>query len=162
MMRKLIDSITKVIHIFLGIILVSMLIITFIQVLLRYILNSPLVWAEEVTLILLVWYGYLIIAVLIRSNEHIALEFIYSRLNSTLQRTLDLFKYLLVLGFAILMIYFGFEMFQNALGKNFPASQIPRSIINLPMAISGILISIYTFHHLIRIIRMPHQEGGQR
>ncbi|MGM8212925.1 TRAP transporter small permease [Virgibacillus sp. W0430] len=158
-MNQLISKLSSLINIVLGVILSVMLVITFIQVVLRYVFNSPLVWAEEITLILLVWYGYLVIAILIRSKEHIALEFLYSKLGRKLQKGLDVVKYILLFLFAVLMVYYGFEMMINAQGKSFPVSRLPRSIINLPMMISGLLILLYTVQHLVALIKPVRMEG---
>lgn len=149
--NNIIERITDVINWFLGVILTLMLMITFIQVVLRYVFNSPLIWAEEVTLVMLVWFGYLIIAILVKEDNHISLEVFYLKLNRNLRKILDVVKHVLLLGFSILMVYFSVEMVINAQGKYLPASQINRAMLYIPLAVSGILIVLYTSSHLFKL-----------
>ncbi|ARK32428.1 2,3-diketo-L-gulonate TRAP transporter small permease protein YiaM [Halalkalibacter krulwichiae] len=164
MINKKLDQMTTVLNWFLGIILTLMLLITFIQVVLRYVFNSPLIWADEVTLVMLTWYGYIIIAILVKEGKHISLEFLYSRFNQMTKKGLDLLRNILILGFAILMVYFGSEMVINTQGRHLPASHLPRSLLYFPLIISGLLISFYTINHVITLLfpRTGREAGDRR
>lgn len=161
--KKIIEPMTGIINWFLGVILTLMLIITFIQVVLRYVFNNPFIWAEEVTLVMLIWYGYIIIALLVKEDKHISLEFLYLKFNTNIRNFLDVIRNFLILSFSILMIYYGMEMVGNAEGKYLPASHIPRSMLSIPLIISGLLITLYTVNHLI-ILLFPSagKEVGNR
>lgn len=150
-MQDIIERITTVINWILGVMLTLMLILTFIQVVLRYVFNSPLMWSEEVTLVMLVWYGYLIIAILVKEDNHISINFFYLKFNKNIRKILDVVKYVFMLAFSVLMLYFGFEMMVNASGKYLPASQLSRAMLYIPLVISGILIVLYIFSHVFKL-----------
>lgn len=139
----------KFINIVLGSLLGAMLVITFLQVLKRYMLNNPWIWAEELTLILLIWYGYLLVATLVDSDGHISLEFLYLKLNDFMKKIVDIIKWLVLIIFAIFMVKLGGELIGNANEKYLPATKLPRVILYYPMLISGVLIILYSFKNLL-------------
>ena len=80
----------------------------FVQVFFRYVLNQPLLGPAEITTWCLVWAGYLGAGVALRSDEHISLALITSRLNDKTQFIVKLMARFIVLYFLILFVYYGF------------------------------------------------------
>lgn len=56
------------------------------QVFFRYILNSPLIWSEELARYLLVWVTFLGINYGIRHRAHIEMEYFFTKFPRSLQR----------------------------------------------------------------------------
>ena len=54
-----------------------MLVINFMQVLMRYVFNAPFAWSEEIILVLLVWFGFFCMSIDIFYDSHISLTGIY-------------------------------------------------------------------------------------
>ncbi|SFE21363.1 Tripartite ATP-independent transporter, DctQ component [Lentibacillus persicus] len=111
-------------------------------------------------MILLVWYGYLAISKLVKDNGHISIEYFYSLANKVIQKYLDVFVCILLIIFSILMVKFGFEMVSNSIGKNFPASHLPRVILNLPILISGLIIVVFSVNNILKIL-LKYEVGGE-
>ena len=156
--NKILDKTTNIIKWITGILLSIMLAITFIQVILRYVFNNPTMWAEEVTLTILLWFGYFAIAMGVGDDSHMSIEFFYQTLSKPMRKILDIIKQIIMIGFSTLMVYYGNQMVQNAQGKLLPASQISRIMIYLPLSIGGILMVLYSIAHLIRIFTSPKIE----
>lgn len=146
---KISNQILRLLQTVTNIFLVIMLSITFIQVIMRYVLNKPFVWAEEVTLAILIWFAYFSIAIAIKNENHMTIDFFYDRANKKIQLFLDLVKDIMMIGFSSLMAFYGFQMVQNASGKVLPASQFSRSILFIPIFLGGILIVFFTILQMI-------------
>ena len=80
-MKKTLDLIQKLINIFLSVAIFAMTLIIFLQVISRYIFNSPLVWSEELSRYLFVWISFLAIADAVRTKSHIALSILTDRMS---------------------------------------------------------------------------------
>ena len=78
---------------------VSMLtILTIAAVFSRYILSKPLMWAEEVQMILIVWCVYFGGSIAFRERGHIAIDVFYEKYPKTIQIILDVLTWLIVAG----------------------------------------------------------------
>jgi TRAP-type C4-dicarboxylate transport system permease small subunit len=60
------------------------------QVFFRYILNSPLIWTEELARYLLVWVTFLGINYGIRHRAHIEMEYFFNKFPRILQRVIPI------------------------------------------------------------------------
>lgn len=134
-----------------SIFLIIMLAITFVQVVMRYVFSKPFMWAEEVTLVILIWFGYLAISMVVQEDDHMSIEFLYNMFGKKAKLVFDVIKHLLMIGFSILMTKYGMQMTKNAYGKLLPASQMSRSILYIPITIAGILITLFSLMHLINL-----------
>lgn len=83
-------------------------VILMIQVLARYLANSPTVWSEELAISLFVWVAMLAIPLGLRRGEHLTLDILSKRLNPTANRALVLVVAILtVITFAIIGYFAG-------------------------------------------------------
>lgn len=88
--RELVQKFINMEKLLCSLMLVIMVVITFTQVVMRFIFNAPFSWSEEITLILLVWFGYLCMPIDIFSDSHAALYFLYNKLPSAVKKAADL------------------------------------------------------------------------
>lgn len=148
---KVINKISKITTSIASIMLFIMLVLTFTQVIFRYVFNSPIMWAEQVTLIMLIWFGYMVISVGINEQNHIALESIYLKLNKNIQKVLDCIRHILMIGFSVLMVHYGILLVDLAKSQYFPASHISRGFLYAVLIFSGVLMTIYSMTHLAKL-----------
>lgn len=108
-----IDSATQAIIMF---VLAAIFALMMTQVLLRYVVHSPIIWIEEAAAYLLpvlaVWGS----AVCLRHKSHIAVDFLVRRLPEALQRLLAVLVYALILYLAFKIAQAGFTLVE--LGRN--------------------------------------------
>lgn len=159
---NILDYLEKLLKWASALLLLFMLTITFIQVVMRYIFNKPFMWAEEVTLTMLIWFGYFTITMVVKEDEHMSIEFLYNLFNTRIRRLLDAVKHLLMICFSGLMVFYGSQMVISAIGKTLPASRIGRSILYLPLVISGALMALFSIVQLIKVFLVTEKrEGGE-
>src|SRR4030042_1138000 len=78
-----------------GMLLAMTLIICY-QVVMRYVFNASPSWSEEVSLILLIWFGILSIPIGVKLHLHIGIEYIYNQFPKRVQWVMSRCIFLLV------------------------------------------------------------------
>ncbi len=79
-LTALLDVIEKILFALAAAMITVMVGVVLLQVFLRYVLNNPTSWSEEVATLAFVWCVMLVIPLGIRHQEHISMEFLVSRL----------------------------------------------------------------------------------
>lgn len=102
MFSRLFDGIERAVTVIAMTGFIVMLLITFIQVLCRYILYVALPWSEELARILFVTSVFLGIAIAARRREHIVVDFLFNGLPPRPRHVVAILFNLLVLAFLTL------------------------------------------------------------
>lgn len=103
---------------FCAIILLIMLILTFINVIARYIILASMPFVEELTCVGLMILSILGAATAAKRQAHLGLSVITDLLPHTAQRVIALICDLLSAAFCAAIVYFGYLMVQNQLSNN--------------------------------------------
>ena len=85
----------------------TMAYLVFIQVYFRYILNDPIIWAEEITLLSFHWVVFLGAALGYKHGEKLAMETFVGQLSVYLQRKIYFIIEILIFLTLLLLIYHG-------------------------------------------------------
>lgn len=134
------------------------------QVFGRYVLNSSPRWSTEVALILLVWLGFLGIAIGARERSHIALEFVVDRLPGAVATVVRRLAPGLLLVFGLYLVFQGWSFTQLTMNSTLPSTGLPTAVQYAAMPVSGVLISIYGVLQLLGVEtrRDVEDEFGER
>ena len=146
---------SRIIEIVSVILLVLMIVTTCYQVVLRYVFNNPTSWSGEIAIIFLIWFGYLGIALGVKERGHISIDIIYSKLNSTYKKCLDLFFYVCMIIFSIMMITNGKLLFSVTTMQKLPATGLSKALLYLTLIVTGILIILYSVQNILEIFYPP-------
>jgi TRAP-type C4-dicarboxylate transport system permease small subunit len=148
-MKKLLRTLDRFMEVFSVASLVIMLTLTVFQVVMRYVFNKPTSWSEEITLFTLVWFGYVAMAIGVRKDTHISLEFLYDHLGAKGKKILDIVRYSLLLALALMMTYYSFPMIKIGMTNAMPATGISRAVLYAPALFGGLLMSLFSLVNLI-------------
>jgi len=136
-MRTLMD---RCINGILALIMGGMTVLVFSSVVLRYILNSPVTWSEELASLLFAWLTFVGAYVGFRTHSHIRIDtltmFLPAGLRSGIRRMVDV-GVLLVLG---VFIWQGFSLVTTTWSLEFPAMEISRGYLYLSLPIGACLM----------------------
>ena len=135
--------------------LIIMLLITFLQVVMRFTFNSPFSWSEELTLIFLVWFGYLCMPIGIFHDFHVALYFLYDRLPVALKKAVDIMRHGLLMWLFSQMIVYGYTITKLNMPKLQPATRVSQGWLFAPLIVGGVLMLIYCALNLLTTILKP-------
>ncbi|MFQ3620414.1 MAG: TRAP transporter small permease [Spirochaetales bacterium] len=84
--------------------------VVLLQVFMRYVLGSPLVWSEELARYVFIWVSYLGWVFACRSNTHIRISALFDLLSPPVKGIIEKINYALILGFALVLGWLGFRM----------------------------------------------------
>ena len=88
-----------------GISMIGLAALSFAAVIFRFCFNNPIIWIEEVQMILVVWSVFFGASIAIREKEHMAVEIIYDALPFIGKRTLDILSWIVTAATIVGMIY---------------------------------------------------------
>ncbi|MEO9586665.1 MULTISPECIES: TRAP transporter small permease subunit [Marinobacter] len=83
--------------------------VTIFDVICRYFWGSPTIWALELIIALAGIHYVLAGAHAIKNNGHVRIDVIYNILPGRVRLCMDLIAYLLMLGFLLIVTYYGYE-----------------------------------------------------
>jgi TRAP-type C4-dicarboxylate transport system permease small subunit len=142
--------------------LVAMVAIVCWAVFTRYVLNSSLVWYDEMASYLLVWLTFYGCVVVDYQRRHIGFELLVDKLAPATRRLADLAGELAVLGFQFVLLYFGWiltERMGDETAISLPWVKI--AWVNSVLPITGGLLLLLSLARLAALISgKPIPKGG--
>ncbi len=124
--------------------LVTMILVVFVQVMTRKLFRFVFFWSEEVTLLLLTWFSFMGIAIGFREKLHLAMDMVSGLLPKAVDRALDRVIDVFNFAFGVYLVYFGWK-FTVLMGEStLPATGLPNSVQYLVMPITGAMTCAYS------------------
>lgn len=136
-------------------ILMILVLITFVQVVMRSVFSAPFSWSEELTLMFLVWFGYLCIPLDIYTDSHSALYFLYNKLPGMARKIIDLGRHGILVWFSVLMVKYGWKITKLNMPKKQPATGFPQGWLFAPLVVGGILMVLYAGYNFVATLLRP-------
>ncbi|KYO68712.1 TRAP transporter small permease [Thermovenabulum gondwanense] len=152
MLKKLDRFINYIIEVLSMSLLVLMTVIVSWVVFSRYFLHKTPAWGEEASLLCMVWFGFLSMAIGVRDNLHLSITILDQFLSDKLKNILNWIGKILILGFSIFMIKEGIRMSQVATGNYMPGLKINSAFLYAVVPISGFAIIYYLVSSFIKEI----------
>lgn len=132
-----------------GIGLVVMSAIVAWQVFVRYVLNWTNTWTEITAVMLMSWFIFLGAAVGVRENYHLGFDVLLYVLPKAAKKYLRAISDLVVLAFAIGMIYYGLQLVRLQWPARLPALGISEAFRYIPLVAGGVLIALFSIERLV-------------
>ena len=133
--------------------LVLLLLAVLWQVFGRYVLNNTPTWAESLALLLVLYVTMLGCAVGVRDAGHIGLESLLILVPDGLRLRLEMVIHALVGIFGLIMAWNGAVLAESVMAYKIPTLGLPEGINHLPLVIAGILIALFSFEHIVALVR---------
>lgn len=145
MIRWLDDNIEESILVILSILTV---IIVFLQIVMRTVFSSSLVWSEELARYMFIWLIYIGVAYGVKKNRHISVEVLTYILGRKGNWILSIIANILFLVFAVLICYLSFNVTMSV-NRASPAMGIPMGLVYAAPCVGMFLTSIRLVQKLI-------------
>lgn len=107
-MKKVLDILNKMEVMGASLVLAGLIIFTFVGVPMRYLMNHPFTWEEELQLACMVWITFLAAPAAFRSKSHVAIELVVESLPKQAKKATEL---LIAVVVYVVLIYFLFRSF---------------------------------------------------
>ena len=134
-----VSSATNKVFVFIAALMMAgLMILVCIDQTLRYIFNSPLIWATEVTEISLLYMTFLAAAQVFRDDSHVVVDVFLAVASGRVRRILGFISHCVVALVAVVLIYFGFATTCDL----YMRGVFNPTIIETPMAVITLIIPI--------------------
>jgi TRAP-type C4-dicarboxylate transport system permease small subunit len=130
-----------------------MILITFAQVIFRYILNSALPWAGEITIFFFIWIIFLGAAITLHKELHIGVDIFTNFLNKKYKKLILIFTNILIVIFCVLIIAGSIPLIIDNYTQRSPALEIRLTFIYASIPISMLAMIFIIINKLLRIIK---------
>jgi TRAP-type C4-dicarboxylate transport system permease small subunit len=151
-MVRLIDWLFQFIKFVVVIITIVMSLVVFMQVVLRYLVDQPFGWTEELARVTFLIWVLLGATLAYRENMHLGLDVVESRLPQSVRVFMIVLRRLLVIAFALVMLKQGITLTSTLTAKT-PILTLPLSMIYLILPIIMGLILLVAFTQLVQDIK---------
>lgn len=143
----------NVLEIAVGAMLVAICVIVFVNVFFRYFLHIGLGWSEELARYLQVWMTFLGATVAVKRWAHFQLTIVDQVIPGAARRFTRVFAILVVMLLAAIMIKHGIDITRVTWNQASPVLGWPIGYLYLMAPVSGVLMELYAFRHLVRAWR---------
>jgi len=140
--KKIIGGMNKALDFIIIALMLVMIFVVFYQVIMRQIFESPPMWGEQISVLLMIWFVFLGIVLGLAENLHIGITMFVDKLPKKAIYIVEIIVNLLILVTAIIFFYFGFAHVSTLIrtGAVQPITNIPNAVFYMPVSISGALM----------------------
>ncbi len=154
----LLSYIEKTVEWFGFISIIVMLIVSLIEVFFRDVLNSPLTWSLDITLLTMIWMAMLGAGTGVRSNLHIRVAFFADSLTPKVKKIVNIIVFSIIFYFGYYMIVGSYSM--AILPGIIPDLGISNAWLYIPVMIGGIFSMLFSAERILEILlkNKPRRE----
>jgi TRAP-type C4-dicarboxylate transport system permease small subunit len=157
---RVFDMIMKIYLFMAKLFLLAMVIIICIQVFFRYVLNQSISWSEEISMLLMVMFGFISIAIGVQKGLHLNISLFYDRFSPLVKKICDKIVDFTVMGVGLVMVVYGILLIKSTMHAPMPASGLPAATLYCIVPLTGLLIFYYSFSDLIGHFHRKEQKEG--
>lgn len=148
----------KIMEYLVALIMFSLIMVVFTQVLLRYVLRTSLPWTEEMARYLFVWLVFIATSVCVKKQAHLGIDFLIIRLPQEVQRHFYTLSLVLSLAFSIVVVYKGYDLLSRSGDQISPMLHVPMSFVYIIIPVSYMvicLVLLWQVYNSVRIKNFP-------
>ncbi len=158
-MQNLSTLIAKLIDYFIFAVFTAMVVVTFLQVVLRSGFSSSIPWAEEVARYSMIWLTFLGAALCIKERSHPRVDYFIRKFPDNLHRLVNVLVNVIVGLFVTVISYYSLTLVETSMANRTPALGLPMGYINLALPVAGLLMILYLVTDSIRWLRTDGEDG---
>jgi len=152
-MNKLRDILDKIMRVFNVVILSTLTLLVFWQVITRYIFHAPSTWSEELSSYLFAWTTLFGAAYIFGKREHMNIPIVVERFSKKTQRRLAILSECLVFLFAVvILIYGGVKITILTMGQASSSLPLVMGYFYAGIPVSGVFVVIYSVLNIIELV----------
>lgn len=133
-------------------------VLTITQVFCRFVLNSPLVWSEELARLSVVWMTFIGAAVVCWDGTHLNVDVVFLHMPSRLRRWSRNFNATIAVFLLGIIVYYAVPLVRISNRQLIGSFNMPVSVIRVSAVVGCVLM--IAFIVLRRIYRLPQEEAA--
>lgn len=138
--------------------ILAIVVITVVAVVTRYLLNSPILWVEEILIALYLWAIMLGAASAMKTRKHISIDVFFMMLPPKAQRYAQYVNDLICIVVLVVFGWLGLQLALESGDKITPILQISYLYVDLAVPVGCFWMAIYLLGHLINDARKSAGE----
>lgn len=125
----------------------SMAILVFANVVMRYVFNQSIFWVEEFTQIQMIWVAYLGAGLALREGRHVAVDMLQDTLPVRLRHAIRWFIALAMALFLLTLVVLGVQIAEFTWNQETPAMGLPAGLpyLGIPLGAAAMLLHLLLF-----------------
>jgi len=123
--------------------LVGIVVVTFVQVLSRYVLQTSLAWTEELARYLFIWLASLGAAYAFKTRSHFLIRFVVDKFSQSLQNAIGTFVAGLLVLFLTLFVWQAVLYTLSVSGQTAPGTGLSKAVPVSSAVVGGVLMVYY-------------------
>lgn len=140
MLKKLSDFIYKITGVFISVDLAVIVVLSFSQVVSRYVFSFSISWAQELVTYLLVWLVFMGCCMGLRDNEVAALTIVVDKLSPNMKKTARILVQVLLIMFCVVSFWANQEIIANMWNKKSSILRMNLGYVSLAFSVSNVII----------------------
>ena len=140
MLKKLCDFIYKITGVFISVDLAVIVVLSFSQVVSRYVFSFSISWAQELVTYLLVWLVFMGCCMGLRDNEVAALTIVVDKLSPNMKKTARILVQVLLIMFCVVGFWANQEIIANMWNKKSSILRMNLGYVSLAFSVSNVII----------------------
>lgn len=135
--------------------------LTFAQVIMRYVVKSPLSWSEEIARFMFIWMVYIGISYGVKRNKHIKVDFIINLTPDIFKISILILSDIIFLAFSIFTVIKSYQLSMKifSLGQISPALGIQMGYVYLSTVVGFTLVTIRLIQNIIMTLKDSREEA---
>jgi len=133
----------------------------FFEVFMRYVLNSPTIWVDEVSRIFQVWAAFLSISFVLKHRAHILIDIAFRKQGSPSRKLVDTFALCVMIFFSVVVVKYGLDVWwkSTVLGHTTDSFlAVPKTFIQSAIWVGFGLLALQALAEIVKIWTDTQQE----
>jgi len=133
------------------------------EVFCRYVLNSSIIFVEELSRVLLIWLGFFGASVAMYDRAHVGIDLIINKLGPKARYVVDTIVLVLIGIYCVLILFGSIKLLPNTMRQNMATLGIPKfwAYLSIPVSMVIFLIQL-VYSVLCRLLRIPDERINVR
>lgn len=152
-MSKIIHNLSEVVNYItskIAVIIFTLLtVLTTLGVVYRYVLQSPIIWLYELSMVLFVWMVFLGVAIGFKKREHIKLEFIYQIASKKAVKIMKTIVNIFIIIFVLLSIKIGIDIIEKTVAQYYNTIDLSIAWFYGALPVCAVVMLIHMIDRLI-------------
>lgn len=159
---KAFDSLEKALKIICGVLLVGFVVLTLIQVVMRYVFGNPLSWSEQLARYMFIWMLMLYMPVIMRHGNNLGFDLIINRLSKKAQNVFWIICEMLIAAFAALYCTYSVQLCIKFSRKTLVGLGIKANWVYSAQIVGAALLFLFSLELVINRILKAMGKGDEK
>ena len=130
-----------------------MMVLGLMQIFSRFVIQCPITWSEAMLTYMFVWSSYIAVSLGVFEKAHFRVDVIYRKLSDNWQFALSVLCGLLLAGFSLFIIRFGFYLVFFNKDQLMPALPFAMSWPYLALPVCGVFSLVHSINEIFVLIQ---------